>query len=104
MILDVIQPARSREDDVHNVQVVIDTLSLDILNTSMTHITGESVVDGDQQAIANLLDVLCGLMEFLLDKIGSDISSTDNDGELPMLYTYTNPRALIITVIIFNSV
>lgn len=52
---------------------------MDILNTPLSHITGEAVVEGDIRAIANLLDILSGLMEYLLDKIGSDIS-TDNDG------------------------
>ncbi|KAK2184387.1 hypothetical protein NP493_267g00009 [Ridgeia piscesae] len=48
---------------------------MDILNTSLSHITGEDVVDGDQLAIGNLLEVFHGLLEYIMDRIGSDISS-----------------------------
>jgi centrosomal protein CEP95 len=48
---------------------------MDVLNTSLSHITGEAVVNGDPTAIANLLDVFSGLLEYMLDKIGSDASS-----------------------------
>lgn len=38
--LDYIAAACSQEDDVHNVQSVIDSLSLDYLQISLSHITG----------------------------------------------------------------
>jgi len=77
---DVIRRPLGREDEIHNCKCVIDTLSMDILNTSLSHITGEDVVDGDQLAIGNLLEVFHGLLEYIMDRIGSDISS-DADGE-----------------------
>ncbi|ELU06850.1 hypothetical protein CAPTEDRAFT_228536 [Capitella teleta] len=72
---DVKRHPRTREDAIHNSQVVIDTLSMDVLNTSLSHITGDAIVAGDHTAIANLLDVFSGLLEYMLDKIGSDASS-----------------------------
>lgn len=40
LCLDYIAASRSQEDDVHNVQSVIDSLSLDYLQISLSHITG----------------------------------------------------------------
>ena len=69
----------SLQNDAHNCQSVIDALSLDVLNASLSHITGEDVARGDRAAISNLLQVFHGLLEYILEKIGSDIS-TDADG------------------------
>ncbi|CAL1279845.1 unnamed protein product [Larinioides sclopetarius] len=51
----------SKEEEAHNVQAVIDTLSLDLLGISLSHITGEDVVAGNLVAICNLLEVLEGI-------------------------------------------
>lgn len=40
MCLDYIARPCSQEDDVHNIQSVIDSLSLDYLQISLSHITG----------------------------------------------------------------
>lgn len=40
LCLDYIAVSCSQEDDVHNVQSVIDSLSLDYLQISLSHITG----------------------------------------------------------------
>ena len=40
LCLDYIASPCSQEDDVHNVQSVIDSLSLDYLQISLSHITG----------------------------------------------------------------
>lgn len=44
--------------EVHNIQAVIDALSLDLLGLSLSHITGENVFAGDAVAILNLLEIL----------------------------------------------
>ena len=36
--LDAIPAPASKAEEAHNVQAVIDTLSLDILNTSLSHL------------------------------------------------------------------
>ncbi|XP_077379523.1 centrosomal protein of 95 kDa-like isoform X2 [Festucalex cinctus] len=74
---DYIASPRSQEDDVHNVQCVIDSLSLDYLQISLSHITGENVTRGDKESIKNLLDIFDGLMEYLSEEIGED---SQNDG------------------------
>ncbi|PRD35001.1 UNVERIFIED_CONTAM: Cep95 [Trichonephila clavipes] len=49
------------EEEAHNVQAVIDTLSLDLLGISLSHIVGEDIVAGNLVAICNLLEVLEGV-------------------------------------------
>ena len=73
--LDVIRKPRTFKQEVHNAQLVINTLSQDVLNVSLSHIQGENIVNGDREAIGNLLEVFKGLLEYILDKIESDTSS-----------------------------
>ncbi|XP_034385720.1 centrosomal protein of 95 kDa-like isoform X3 [Cyclopterus lumpus] len=68
----------SQEDNVHNVQSVIDSLSLDYLQISLSHITGENVVSGDKESISNLLEIFDGLLEYLKE----EISEESQNGEL----------------------
>lgn len=63
------------EDDIHNVQCVIDTLSLDILSISLSHIMGEDIINKNPTAISNLLEVFKGY----LDAIGQSNSSGATD-------------------------
>lgn len=63
------------EDEIHNCQAVIDSLAMDILNTSLSHVTGQDVVAGDHSAISDLLEIFSGLMEFMLEEISSSASS-----------------------------
>ena len=39
---DVFRPAATEDERVHNAQVVIDSLSMDILHTSLSHVEGLS--------------------------------------------------------------
>lgn len=73
-----IEKPQSKSDEAKNVQAVIDTISADILNISMSHITGEDIVNGDKQAVANLLEIFSGLLEFIVDKISSETSSVQD--------------------------
>uniref|UniRef100_UPI003AAC6DBD centrosomal protein of 95 kDa-like isoform X1 n=1 Tax=Centroberyx gerrardi TaxID=166262 RepID=UPI003AAC6DBD len=68
----------SQEDDVHNIQSVIDSLALDYLQISLSHITGENIVRGDQESIKNLLEIFDGLLEYL----NEEISEESQNGEL----------------------
>nr|XP_023008001.1 centrosomal protein of 95 kDa [Maylandia zebra] len=70
----------SQEEDVHNVQCVIDSLSLDYLQISLSHITGENVVRGDKESVKNLLEIFDGLLEYLNEEIndGSPNSEEQN--------------------------
>ncbi|NWR32813.1 CEP95 protein, partial [Tachuris rubrigastra] len=64
---DFIATPRSQEDDAHNVQAVIDSLALDYLQVSLSHITGENIVKGERESIKNLLEIFDGLLEYLTE-------------------------------------
>ncbi|KAM4843198.1 centrosomal protein of 95 kDa isoform 3-T3 [Thomomys bottae] len=66
---DLIAIPRSQEDDAHNVQAVIDSLALDYLQVSLSHITGENIVKRDKESIKNLLEIFDGLLEYLSEHI-----------------------------------
>ncbi|XP_049717426.1 centrosomal protein of 95 kDa [Elephas maximus indicus] len=66
---DLIVIPRSQEDDAHNVQAVIDSLALDYLQVSLSHITGENIVKGDKESIKNLLEIFDGLLEYLTEHV-----------------------------------
>ncbi|XP_023675652.2 centrosomal protein of 95 kDa isoform X2 [Paramormyrops kingsleyae] len=77
---DYIAAPRSQEDDVHNVQSVIDSLALDYLQISLSHITGENVVRGDKESIKNLLEIFDGLLEYLTEQVSEE--ELADEGEL----------------------
>ncbi|XP_006146846.1 centrosomal protein of 95 kDa isoform X2 [Tupaia chinensis] len=66
---DLITIPKSQEDEAHNVQAVIDSLALDYLQVSLSHITGENIVKGDKESIKNLLEIFDGLLEYLTEHI-----------------------------------
>ncbi|XP_042310775.1 centrosomal protein of 95 kDa [Sceloporus undulatus] len=68
-----------QEDDAHNVQAVIDSLALDYLQVSLSHITGENIVKGEKESIRNLLEIFDGLLEYLTEEI-SETASQNGDG------------------------
>ncbi|NWY21643.1 CEP95 protein, partial [Aphelocoma coerulescens] len=82
---DFIAAPRSQEDDAHNVQAVIDSLALDYLQVSLSHITGENIVKGDRESIKNLLEIFDGLLEYLREvseassQTGADINVLSSD-------------------------
>ncbi|XP_074870653.1 centrosomal protein of 95 kDa isoform X2 [Carettochelys insculpta] len=75
---DLITTPTSQEDDAHNVQAVIDSLALDYLQVSLSHITGENIVKGERESIRNLLEIFDGLLEYLTEEI-SEASSQNGD-------------------------
>ncbi|XP_038835198.1 centrosomal protein of 95 kDa-like isoform X2 [Salvelinus namaycush] len=77
---DYIAAPGSQEDDVHNIQSVIDSLALDYLQISLSHITGENIVRGDKESIKNLLEIFDGLLEYLTEQI-SEEESQNGDKE-----------------------
>ncbi|XP_077980489.1 centrosomal protein of 95 kDa-like [Glandiceps talaboti] len=76
---DLIQKPVTREDEIHNTQKVIDSLAVDILRTDLSHITGESIIDGDFVAVRNLIEIFAGLFEYVMEAISSEGGSTDAD-------------------------
>ncbi|XP_061085285.1 centrosomal protein of 95 kDa-like isoform X2 [Conger conger] len=80
---DYIAAPRSQEDDIHNVQSVIDSLALDYLQISLSHITGENVVTGDKESIKNLLEIFDGLLEYLTEQIYEEEPLHEDGAEEP---------------------
>ncbi|XP_026117669.1 centrosomal protein of 95 kDa isoform X2 [Carassius auratus] len=60
--------AERQEDDIHNMQSVIDSLALDYLQISLSHITGENIVRGEKESVRNLLEIFDGLLDYLIDQ------------------------------------
>ncbi|XP_062448036.1 centrosomal protein of 95 kDa [Rhea pennata] len=75
---DFIATPRSQEDDAHNIQAVIDSLALDYLQVSLSHITGENIVKGERESIRNLLEIFDGLLEYLTEEV-SEASFQNGD-------------------------
>ncbi|XP_070790855.1 centrosomal protein of 95 kDa [Pituophis catenifer annectens] len=74
---DFIAVPTCQEDNIHNVQAVIDSLALDYLQISLSHITGENIVKGDKESIRNLLEIFDGLLEYLTEEISETASQQD---------------------------
>ncbi|XP_074116631.1 centrosomal protein of 95 kDa isoform X2 [Sminthopsis crassicaudata] len=67
VVPDLITIPKNQEDHAHNVQAIIDSLALDYLQVSLSHITGENVVRGNKESIKNLLEIFDGLLEYLTE-------------------------------------
>ncbi|XP_051851244.1 centrosomal protein of 95 kDa isoform X2 [Antechinus flavipes] len=67
VVPDLITVPKNQEDHAHNVQAIIDSLALDYLQVSLSHITGENVVRGNKESIKNLLEIFDGLLEYLTE-------------------------------------
>lgn len=63
----IVENAVSREQRIENCDRVILTLSNDVLNVDLSHITGENIVNGDETTIQNLLEIFKELLDFILD-------------------------------------
>ncbi|XP_062291598.1 centrosomal protein of 95 kDa-like isoform X2 [Scomber scombrus] len=74
---DYIESPCSQEDDIHNVQSVIDSLSLDYLQISLSHITGENVVRGNEESVKNILEIFDGLLEYLNEEISEELQNEE---------------------------
>ncbi|XP_054026885.1 centrosomal protein of 95 kDa [Dryobates pubescens] len=79
---DFITTPRSQEDDAHNVQAVIDSLALDYLQVSLSHITGENIVKGERESIRNLLEIFDGLLEYLTEEASESSSQSGDETHL----------------------
>ncbi|XP_065767206.1 centrosomal protein of 95 kDa isoform X4 [Muntiacus reevesi] len=78
---DLVAIPRNQEDEAHNVQAVIDSLALDYLQVSLSHITGENIVKGDKESIKNLLEIFDGLLEYLTEHISETSHEKSETGQ-----------------------
>ncbi|XP_010216885.1 PREDICTED: centrosomal protein of 95 kDa [Tinamus guttatus] len=88
---DFIATPRSQEDDAHNIQAVIDSLALDYLQVSLSHITGENIVKGERESIRNLLEIFDGLLEYLTEEDSE--ASLQNGDDTNFLFNNKIPNA-----------
>ncbi|XP_019643707.1 PREDICTED: centrosomal protein of 95 kDa-like [Branchiostoma belcheri] len=95
---DCIVDPLTKEDHIHNVQSVIDSLALDYLHVNLSHITGEGVVSGDTESIRNLLEIFEGLFEYLAEEIESESEQEDElEGAPQDPYAFSRQGQSIIT-------
>ncbi|XP_008938810.1 PREDICTED: centrosomal protein of 95 kDa [Merops nubicus] len=94
---DFIATPRSQEDDAHNVQAVIDSLALDYLQVSLSHITGENIVKGQRESIRNLLEIFDGLLEYLTEEVSESSQNGEEADVLPSGGTQAAPRERLET-------
>ena len=69
----------TREDEITNVQILIDSLQHDVLRADLSHITGEAIMNGNLLSIRYLIEILAGLLECVMEQIDSE-GSTDLEG------------------------
>ncbi|XP_022092702.1 centrosomal protein of 95 kDa-like isoform X2 [Acanthaster planci] len=69
----------TKEDEIHNVQLVVDHLADKVLHCDLSHISGRAVVEGNRVAIQYLLEILLGVMDYIMEGIESEGSTTDNE-------------------------
>ncbi|XP_078692105.1 centrosomal protein of 95 kDa-like [Branchiostoma floridae x Branchiostoma belcheri] len=95
---DCIVDPLTKEDHIHNVQSVIDSLALDYLHVNLSHITGEGVVSGDTESIRNLLEIFEGLFDYLAEEIESESEQEDElEGAPQDPYAFSRQGQSIIT-------
>ena len=82
----IVRQPVTREDEIHNCQMVVDVLSADVIKDNLSHIRGVDIVEGKVQSINNLLDIFTFLYEYVIKQIESDVP-TDTEGDY-VLYPY----------------
>lgn len=67
------------EEEIHNVQVVIDSLATDVLGIDLSHISAQYIVKKDHMQIQNLLEIFDGLLDFVLEELDKDDERVEKD-------------------------
>jgi centrosomal protein CEP95 len=88
-------PANGIEDEIHNVQSVIDSLSMDVLHEDLSHLTGEAICGYNKNkikykkpkpdliSIEYLLDILRSIYDWVTSKVDNKTNTTTNITPLP---------------------
>lgn len=61
-LIDKRWPCKTQEEEIHNLQSVIDSLSLDVLHEDLSHLTAESILGFGSNSKRDLVS-----LEYLLD-------------------------------------
>lgn len=79
------------EDRIRNCQAVIDSLANEVLEIDLSHIEGRDIVAGNIAAIANLLEIFMGLLEYIYEELErEDNQYNKENGELIFAIFYAN--------------
>lgn len=73
-IVDVVRQPKTTEDQVHNAQLAIDGLSM-FIEMDLTHITGQAIVDGNENAISNLVHILLRIITITNEEYNQCLTS-----------------------------
>ncbi|CAF0804458.1 unnamed protein product [Brachionus calyciflorus] len=78
-LLDKKYPAKSLDDEIHNVQSIIDSLSMDILHEDLSHIQANAICSNkpDLLSLEYLLDIMKSIQEWISSRLDS-ISTASN--------------------------
>ncbi|CAF0804435.1 unnamed protein product [Brachionus calyciflorus] len=74
-LIDKKWPCKNQEDEIHNLQSVIDSLSLDVLHEDLSHLTAESILGlgsnnrRDLTSLEYLLDILKTTQEWITSRL-----------------------------------
>ncbi|RNA44881.1 centrosomal of 95 kDa isoform X1, partial [Brachionus plicatilis] len=66
-------PPKSTEDEIHNVQLVIDSISLDVLHEDLSHIQAAAICcqSPDLLSVEYLLDIMKSIQEWISSRLES---------------------------------
>lgn len=79
---EIIRTPRTVADYVHNAQLVINNLSEQI-NVDLTHITGESIVKGDLEALSNLTHIFSRIVSLTTSNVSLSTIESDYGEDNP---------------------
>lgn len=65
----MVQYPSSEEERITNCQLVIDSLSKEVLETDLSHIQGKDIVHCNLVSVANLLEIFMGLLEYIFEEL-----------------------------------
>ena len=65
----MVKNPNGEEERIRNCQLIIDSLSSEILETDLSHIQAKDIVDSNVVAIANLLEIFMGLLEYIFEEL-----------------------------------
>ena len=68
-LTDIFTESRSANAQIHNVSCVLRVLVDDYLHTNLSHISASKFIQGDGTTVYNLLEILDGLLDFMLDHV-----------------------------------
>ena len=88
--LDIFTESKSRDAQMHNVDCIINILAGDYLNTNLSHISSKKFVQGDATTIFNLLEILDGLLDFMLDYVHNSSQEEQQGLQLVIFCMFSN--------------